>query len=357
MQTLALPGAGPRPQRTSRQRPDKPVLCPPAPFSQAAGPVSPPQSQRARGPQGELTASPGSAPAGDTAWSREGGGAGPRGSLPSGCSLWGALSLVRVTGGRMLCLSRCRWPEVPCQNSTRRKPGEPSWCRWPSDRGTGLRGSGPARPGLQTPGLRTAASPPPQPTPTPISPRGQAQGGAPTSRGGSVWKWADADCFVLTGQAGRRWCWAGGQALKCGRAPCPPVPGCLPHPARRPRPAVCGQHAHSSAWRGCHAVGGVSLDPRPSLISVTRERAECSVLSPDPQGPHPQHRPHDGPNPTPSYLYPAVAGRPACPVVPVRAWAVRLHWSLPAPAPLTDHVRTHLVHVWPCSLVGLCPRV
>lgn len=353
MQTLALPGAGPRPQRTSRQRPDKPVLCPPAPFSQAAGPVSPPQSQRARGPQGELTASPGSAPAGDTAWSREGGGAGPRGSLPSGCSLWGALSLVRVTGGRMLCLSRCRWPEVPCQNSTRRKPGEPSWCRWPSDRGTGLRGSGPARPGLQTPGLRTAASPPPQPTPTPISPRGQAQGGAPTSRGGSVWKWADADCFVLTGQAGRRWCWAGGQALKCGRAPCPPVPGCLPHPARRPRPAVCGQHAHSSAWRGCHAVGGVSLDPRPSLISVTRERAECSVLSPDPQGPHPQHRPHDGPNPTPSYLYPAVAGRPACPVVPVRAWAVRLHWSLPAPAPLTDHVRTHLVHVWPCSLVGL----
>lgn len=69
----------------------------------------------------------------------------------------------------MLCLSRCRWPEVPCQNSTRRKPGEPSWCRWPSDRGTGLRGSGPARPGLQTPGLRTAASPPPQPTPPPLA--------------------------------------------------------------------------------------------------------------------------------------------------------------------------------------------
>lgn len=60
----------------------------------------------------------------------------------------------------MLCLSRCRWPEVPCQNSTRRKPGEPSWCRWPSDRGTGLRGSGPARPGLL---LRPLPSPPPPP--------------------------------------------------------------------------------------------------------------------------------------------------------------------------------------------------
>lgn len=265
MQTLALPGAGPRPQRTSRQRPDKPVLCPPAPFSQAAGPVSPPQSQRARGPQGELTASPGSAPAGDTAWSREGGGAGPRGSLPSGCSLWGALSLVRVTGGRMLCLSRCRWPEVPCQNSTRRKPGEPSWCRWPSDRGTGLRGSGPARPGLQTPGLRTAASPPPQPTPTPISLRGQAQGGAPTSRGGSVWKWADADCFVLTGQAGRRWCWAGGQALKCGRAPCPPCARLPPAPCPA-SPSRCVWPARSQlslAWlsRGWGCLFGPPAEP------------------------------------------------------------------------------------------------
>lgn len=157
-------------------------------------------------------------------------------------------------------------------------------------------------------------------------------------------------------RAGRR---HGGGAGAGGRPV--PVTGCLPRLAPRPRPVSvghlsCVDSTHtSSAWRGCHAVGGFSLDPRPSLISVTGERAECSVLSPDLQGPHSQRRPRDSPNPTPFYLHPAVAGRPARwrRSVPGRL-VCTCHWSLPAPAPLADHARTLPVHVWACSLGWGC---
>lgn len=63
-------------------------------------------------------------------------------SQAEGCQAPQPPARVRLPGGD-LCLSCLRWPGASRGSSTRSEPGEPWWCRWPSEARSGGAGCGP----------------------------------------------------------------------------------------------------------------------------------------------------------------------------------------------------------------------